>query len=814
MTNDPDHLIADFADLVRNRTDQELLDICYASPAAHFACFCKIRDKNNVIISPTPNILQLRMSEAYETMRRMEVKVRIIVTKPRRAGCSTFAAHILYHHGMKVPCEGIAIADKKEHSEALLKKLKSYQGADSYPWEVQMIADPLHSIEWSNGTKWNVDTAQNPNASVGDTNQLGLFSETSKWPQTTQRNDKVVMAAVLPTLSGSDSVAFSESTPEGAVGWQYSTWQVAVTLEEFIRMFEAGIRPEEQWVKIFAGWWEFGDNRRKQPVSAQEIAHIQATLDDTERDEIVKYGLDWEQVAWRRDTIKSVCNGDPKVFSYYYPSDDVSCWLASGSPRFDMGILVEMENRARLITPDTGYLLTQDSGQVTWQNTRDGTGDILVWEHPIEHCRYLVTIDPATDASQTIGADPDRHSVSVWRDGYHDADFDRWRPAMKVARLRPPFYGEGDEVAGHAARLSRFYGTCMTVIEINCGLDILRLLKDNGIPCHKRRPDSHRTGQIVEQYGFKMTDKQERNAVIEGFAAAIRDRAIDVLCLHSIQEYKTFIVRPNGRAEAAGGAHDDDCFIRGTMILTPSGQVPIETLKVGNMVITRDGPKPIARTFARIKPVISNLGLVGTATHPIITPDGEKRLSMVSASNTLYIWNTTTNRPEKLSFTEAKNTIGIHSHNEDNSVFIFGDMINGRHHLLHFIGKSGLTIMGKFQSATSFITRMATRSIMTLGIWKQSLLAPTPECTCGILHKNDSCVKPDTDKLNASSQRSKNGEAFQNQKQPCGKSHANPYSLQNVNWRAFAVGLFFYPPIGVLSFVLKVVELGLSLIHI
>ena len=125
-----------FAESISGKTPEELIDLAYSSPAIHFACFCTIRDKDNRVIEPTPNILQLRLSEAYETLQAMGVKTRIICTKPRRAGCSTFVGHILYHHGMRQPVEGIAIADKREHSEALLNKLSAYEGADAYDWGV------------------------------------------------------------------------------------------------------------------------------------------------------------------------------------------------------------------------------------------------------------------------------------------------------------------------------------------------------------------------------------------------------------------------------------------------------------------------------------------------------------------------------------------------------------------------------------------------------------------------------------------------------------------------------------------------------
>lgn len=554
-----DPLVTAFRESLEGRTDEELLALALQSPAIHFATCITIRDKNNrVLPNPVPNILQLRISQAYETLRAMGVKVRVIVVKPRRAGCTTFCSECVYHFGMSEPIEGISISDLKEHSAEIMDKLKEHHASDRFPWGHQLIRSATHSLAWSNGTKWAIDTAENQDAGVGGTRQAGHFSEVSKWPQTTTKNDKKVMSAVLPSLSGMGTVVFAESTPERAAGWHYATWQTAVTLEEFVRMHEAGICPEEVWVKVFAAWFEFDDNARAQPVSEAEIAQIKRSLDDRERNGIEKYGWSWEQVAWRRDTIASVCNGDPKIFDFYYPEDEHSCWLAGGTPRFDMGRLIEMETLARGVVADTGYLVEQDTGSVMFQPVRDGTGEIEVWESPRAGLRYCVVLDPATDASQTIGADPDRHSLSVWRAGYHDTAFDIWRPSKKVARLRGPFYGDGDVVAGHAVRLSKFYGWAIYTQEVNCGLDILRLVRDAGIPCYKRRPLSHRTGETVEQYGFRLNDQQERNAIIEGLACAIRERAIDVSCLHTIGEYKMFITNAKGKAEAAPGAHDDD----------------------------------------------------------------------------------------------------------------------------------------------------------------------------------------------------------------------------------------------------------------
>jgi hypothetical protein len=543
-----------FAARLASATEEEIPVMAFTSPAVHFAHYMKIRNKDNRLIRPVPNILQIRMSEAYETLRDLGVKIRIICVKPRQVGCSSFASHILYHHGMRYPIEGISISDVRGHSEEIMAKLKEYSTADRYPWGTKLIQSATYSLAWSNGTRWAVDSAENPDAGVGGTRQGGHFSEVAKWPQTATRNDRKTMAAVLPSLSGDGTVVFAESTPEGAQGWMFSTYQTAVTLEKFIEDWNNGIRPAERWVKVFAGWWEFPEHSKA--VTDIERRQIEETMTNDELEGVRRWGWRIEQIAWRRETIATVCDGDPKVFSYYFPSDDESCWLASGSPRFDMQTIVKWEDQARTIEPETGYLIKQDRGNVTF--TRDHqTGDIQIWEMPKPGLKYVVVIDPAESKSQTIGADPDRHAVSVWRAAYHDTLLNRWMKSKKVARVKPPYYAEEDEVAAHAIRLCVFYGRAIIGQETNKGFHCLRILQEAGMPLYKRKPISHRTGKVEEQYGFK-TDANNREAIIAGLASAIANDDIEVRCMHTLGEYKMFVRKMNGRSEAASGAHDDD----------------------------------------------------------------------------------------------------------------------------------------------------------------------------------------------------------------------------------------------------------------
>ncbi len=74
------------------------------------------------------------------------------------------------------------------------------------------------------------------------------------------------------------------------------------------------------------------------------------------------------------------------------------------------------------------------------------------------------------------------------------------------------------------------------------------------------------------------------------------------------------------------------CFTAGTQVATPSGSVPIEALRAGDMVMTRKGPRRVvANSVREAQPVglvsfSTGAKLVGTGDHPVYTTHGWTRL--------------------------------------------------------------------------------------------------------------------------------------------------------------------------------------------
>jgi len=163
-----------------------------------------------------------------------------------------------------------------------------------------------------------------------------------------------------------------------------------------------------------------------------------------------------------------------------------------------------------------------------------------------------------------------------------------------------------------------------------------------------------------------------------------------------------------------GSGKYDDCFVAGTKVLTPSGQKPIESLGIGDEVITRNGPRKIIATKQRLAEVVNNCGLTGTPEHPIITPSGIKKLKYLKDTDVTYIWN------QKRSIIEEKRIIDIPTQKEGNYDYTTGIMEKQISRPLLYTDKYGLIISEKLRRVLSSITKMGIPLTTTSKILKYS----------------------------------------------------------------------------------------------
>lgn len=544
-------------------------------PSVHFLQFVKIELKDKTLVRPSfMNALQRKGYQVYEMMQQLQLPCRMIWLKSRQSGGSTGSGHIAYHHCRRYSARAICIADIYSNSDNIFNIFCRFGTSDDFPWTTS-FAHNSEKAQFSNRSMIDKGTAENPNAGISGTRQVVWKSEVAKWAEEGVKDARKTNSNLMASLNknGANSLEIEESTPEGASGLFYEHWHGskdapgAVTLDEWL----AGKRGNGM-IKVFAAWHEHEehshDGRDGRPsVSREHAETIMATLTDREKKGIKLYGWTVEQISWRRATLAADCNNDEVLFDMHYPEDDVSCFVASGRPKFNVQGMANLKLLLYTMQPRYGLLTAQQSETlhvITFTDTNESDGWFMRYEEPKIDCRYLLVVDPATGAENTRGANPDCHSVIMWRAAYTEEQADgtlRSFPLKQVARIKPPCRWDNDRLAESIVLMSRYYGECMTVVEKNRGELIIKILREYGIPLYRFQAVDKLTGQVKEYYGWETSD-ESRHRAVEMTNALVRETTVEnpmILVDEATHgEMQTFIVNAKGRAEARGSCHDDD----------------------------------------------------------------------------------------------------------------------------------------------------------------------------------------------------------------------------------------------------------------
>jgi hypothetical protein len=195
-----------------------------------------------------------------------------------------------------------------------------------------------------------------------------------------------------------------------------------------------------------------------------------------------------------------------------------------------------------------------------------------------------------------------------------------------------------------------------------------------------------------------------------------------------IDEYSQLIWDDRSqRREEHPGCANHCCFVDGTLVMTARGNVPIETVTNRDLVLTRQGWRPVewcAPTGQ--KPVIrvdfsDGTVITGTPEHPIWTQNrGWTRLDALTPTDVFVTSHSCVNstpvaRQRLLSGTDRLGGDGLSLSAEATACTSSGTQSG-------FIAQCGSIIMALFQRATRFITETATRSTTTFQTW--SALSP------------------------------------------------------------------------------------------
>lgn len=499
----------------------------------------KIRNKNR-------KLALLRLNRAQKEYSRNCGK-RNIVLKARQLGMTTYVAARFFIQTITQPGTlTVQVAHTQESAEAIFNIVHRFW--ENLPKEMQKGALVLSRANVRQfvfprlDSEYRVATAADPNAGRGMTIHNLHCSEVARWPRGAEET-LVSLRAAVPE----DGEIVMESTPNGAGGMFYEEWnraeEMGYTRHFFPWWYEKryrveGLEPqraqrdteENQDQAESVGGILTGEDARRSiedstsPLKPEEVpfdfaqgrtlngapaSSLSGRYSEEERSLVERFGLDEEQIAWRRKN-RAALRG---MAAQEFAEDPVSCFRASGECVFELEAIDQA--------------LAGAAEAIEMKNN----GRFMMWFPPQAGRQYILGVDPAGG-----GAEGDYSCAQV---------IDR-ASGMQCAELHghyPP-----RELASELMGMAALYNDALVVVERNNhGFGVLANLRAMG--CANVFRDGEQDGWL--------TSAVSRPAMIENLAAVLVAGPGLFQSQRLMNECRTFVRHADGSAAAMAGAHDD-----------------------------------------------------------------------------------------------------------------------------------------------------------------------------------------------------------------------------------------------------------------
>lgn len=278
-----------------------------------FAEHClKIRDKEQRLVPFVLNPPQRIIHQAVEAQLAKTGKVRAIVLKSRRIGCSSYVAARFYRYASMREGQSVAIvAHIQKTTGTLYRIVKRFHEHNPLAPHVgasnirEMVFDKLDS-------RYSVFSAETGEGGRGEDINLVHGSEFAYYarPQEIQAG----LFSAVPDKPGTEIII--ESTAAGPTGEFYEIWQDA----------KAG---RNEYLPVFVPWSADPDCYREPPPGFEPETERISDTTPSEVELMELYGLSLGQIAWRRATM----NGPRNLgrFLREYPLTEEEAFSASST---------------------------------------------------------------------------------------------------------------------------------------------------------------------------------------------------------------------------------------------------------------------------------------------------------------------------------------------------------------------------------------------------------------------------------------------------------------------------------------------------
>lgn len=520
---------------------------------------------------PVPFILnapQRRLLSIFESMRRADRPIRVILLKARQWGGSTI---------VQMYMAWIQCALRRDWNSVLCSHLKNTSGVirgsltrmlRNYPVDLWDGDEPpaLKPYEGCSeirrlagrGNCVTVCSAWSPDAIRGQNIALAHLSETAFWPSSpTMQPADLIRSVVGSIVDAPLTMVVLESTANGMGNFFHNEWLRA---REHLSNMTA----------VFVPWHEI-------EIYRSTVADPQALVNamDSYEWSLWERGLSLEQIQWYHDKRRDFdCH---QRMMAEFPSDDTEAFFATSRSVFRPEDIERLRRSCIEKSPTLGNVVGRaltgpDAIRDVCFNP-DPDGSVQVWAPPASDAesprdRYVAVVDIG---GRSEGSD---WSVVTVLD----------RGGFPVPEIAAQWRGhcDHDRLAWLAAAIATWYNNALLVIESNSlesspnefSTFILEELSF-AYPNLYSRIVRDRLAETQEmRLGFH-TNRQTKAAAIATLIAAIRDGLYTERCPLACNELAAYEQRQNGAFAAPDGEHDDLVMTRAIALYVAASLPPL-----------------------------------------------------------------------------------------------------------------------------------------------------------------------------------------------------------------------------------------------
>lgn len=463
--------------------------------------------------------------------------IRMIILKARQMGITTIITAIGYwvasmHSNMRY---GI-VAHRAQSSESIYNKCRGYYNM------IERELRPQVMKLSGEGIKFNREDGKGLNSEIMfSTVSEGVFrGETINMLHESERayyegDIRLIDASIKPCVPNNEkSIHIKESTANG-MNYYKEEWDLAC-------------KGESDWKPFFFGWNKMKEYRRETPLDFK--------ITEEERKLMIKFKLDEEQIAWRRDMIEHTFNGDIGLFMQEYPLTPTEAFKSSGGSIISDEIInkgisnIEEGKIVKLVCYPDSYIEYETKGATKRRRLKQERyynilEDKYKWrdiEGVYEEIEYET---PYVLSCDTSGSGLDNNVIYVLNG----------ITGKTVAKYVTRRIDEHN-LAMIINEIGRKYNEALVVVENNYSHAIYDYLKELG---YKRLYYSERidkiTNEIINEYGFKTTSRSKPQ-IISNLIKCL-DEGVIVNDKEFYEEAKHFVNLGGNKMGARNGRHDD-----------------------------------------------------------------------------------------------------------------------------------------------------------------------------------------------------------------------------------------------------------------